>query len=176
MTIQAPLDVQVTPPATVEFASWLKDAKAHGPALQAAIDRYMKVYSEMDRAPVVYTCIDMRQGAMAAAIEVYASVVADQQSREVDAAMSPAAKGLLVAASYHFDMQKTYMVEAARLELVHKMHGDEESLELSKVAMDHAKSHSESASDMLRMATGEKPEHIDDAFGEFEKTRTRILR
>lgn len=183
MTDQAQRAVPAAPPATVEFASWLKDAKAHGPALQAAIDRYLKVYSEMDRAPVVYTCIDMRQGAMAAAIEVYASLVADQQSREGQVDLSadlptpaPAAKGLLLAASYHFDMQKDYMVEAARLELVYKMHGDEESLELSKIAMDHAKSHSGSASDMLRMAMGEKPEHLDDAFGNFAKTRARILR
>lgn len=183
MTNQVLQDVPETQPATVEFASWLKDAKAHGPALQAAIDRYLKVYSEMDRAPVVYTCIDMRQGAMAAAIEVYASKVADQQASEVHAALgaesptpAPAAKAFLVAASYHFAMQKDYMVEAARLELAHKMHGDEESLELSKVALDHAKSHSGSASDMMRMAMGEKPEHIDDAFGEFDKTRARILR
>lgn len=84
-------------------------------------------------------------------------------------------KAFLVAASYHHAMAKDYMVEAARLELAHRTHGDQESLELSKVAMAHANSHSNSAGDMMRMSIGEKPEHIDDAFDEFEKTRARIL-
>lgn len=176
MTSNTQLEVPPLRPATVEFANWLKDALAHGPALQAAIDRYGQVYSELQRAPVVNTCIEIRKGAMVAAIEAYAAMVADQQAKEVKSPLSPATKGLLLAASYHLGMEKEFIIDAARLELVHKTHGDEESLELSKIALSNAKSHSGSASDMARMANGENPVHLDDAFGEFDKTRARILR
>lgn len=176
MPSKAQLEVQPLRPATVDFANWLKDALAHGPALQAAIDRYAQVYSEMQRAPVVNTCIESRKGAMAAAIEAYAALVAAQQAKEVKASLSPATKGLLIAASYHLGMEKEFIIDAARLDLVHKTHGDEESLELSKIALSNAKSHSDSASDMARMAIGDDPVHLDDAFGEFDKTSARILR
>jgi hypothetical protein len=162
---------------------WVRDAKAHGPAVQAAVDRYMKVYSEMQRAPVVgNTCIVMRQGAMTAAIELYGSLVAEQQLRdskiteEKQASRGDPAKGLSVAAAYHNALAKEYMIEESRLKRVFDEFGDEESLELAKVALEHVQTHLGYAQDMLWMAMGEKPQKIDDPFGEFAKTVARLLR
>lgn len=163
---------------------WVRDAKAHGPALQAAIDRYQKVYSEMQQAPVVgNTCIVMRQGAMTAAIELYGSLVAEQQLRDSTATSkkqsspgNPATKGFSVAAAYHNTLAKDYMVEESRLRRIFDEHGDEESRELAKIAQEHVQMHLGFAQDMLWMAMGEKPQKIDDPFGDFAKTVAKLLR
>lgn len=163
---------------------WIRDAKAHGPALKAAIDRYHKVYSEMSRAPVAgNTCIVMRQGAMTAAIELYGTLVAEQQLRESSITSEkqprrgdPVTKGFTVAAAYHNALAKDYMIDEARLRKTYDKFADGESLELAKIAHEHVEMHLGFAQDMLWMAIGEKPRKLDDPFGEFAKTVARLLR
>jgi hypothetical protein len=163
---------------------WIRDAKAHGPALQAAIDRYQKVYGEMQQARVMgNTCIVMRQGAMKAAIELYGTLVAEQYLRDNPVTSekqsspgNPVTKGFSVAAAYHNTLAKEYMVEEARLKRVFDEFGDAESLELAKVALVHVQMHLGFAQDMLWMAMGEKPQKLDDPFGEFAKTMARLMR
>ena len=162
---------------------WIRDAKAHGPALQAAIDRYQKVYSKMQWPRAGNTCIVMRQGAMTAAIELYGSLVAEQQLRDgavtgkkQSSPGNPVNKGFSVAAAYHNTIAKEYMVEESRLKRIFDEYGDAESLELAKVALEHVQMHLGFAQDMLWMAMGEKPQKIDDPFGEFAKTVARLLR
>lgn len=155
---------------------WVRDAKAHGPAVQAAVDRYQKVYSTTP-----YTCIDKRQAAMTAAIELYCSLVAERlciAGDETSKQPSPAAeasKGLRVAAEYHRHQAQTYLEEEARLLRIYESHGDKECREMATDASDKAKTHLDAAGDMLRMALGNKPEWLDDAFGAFERAKAKIL-
>jgi hypothetical protein len=160
-------------------APWLMDAKAQGPSLQAAVDRYQKVYSDMFRG---HTCIEKRKAAMTAALELYISLVAERLyvddhwlSKTPELPKDQANKGFSVAAAYHQDIAKTYLVEEARLKRVYDEFGSPESLELASIASDHAKKHLSYAGDMLRMALGQKPVEIGDEFGEFTKTLERLL-
>lgn len=161
---------------------WVRDAKAHGSAVQAAVDRYQKVYNGMGRSTTSYTCIDKRQAAMTAAIELYCSLVAellciagDETSKKPPSSAAEASKGLRVAAEYHRHQAQTYLEEEARLLRIYESHGDKECREMATDASDKAKTHLDAAGDMLRMALGNKPEWLDDAFGAFERAKAKIL-
>jgi hypothetical protein len=161
---------------------WIRDAKSHGPALQAAIDRYIKVYGDMGQERKMYTCIDKRQGAMTAAIELYFTLVAEQQPtnnavavEEQSAPANPGMKGLLVAVAYHNNLSKAHLDEADRLFLAYEQSNCDESRQLAKIAHDHALKHTMCANDMMRMAMGEKPDLINDPMGEFAKVMARLL-
>lgn len=172
----------VTPKASDVAEPWVRDAKAHGPALQAAIDRYNKVYSDMGLERKMHTCIDKRQGAMTAAIELYCTLVAEQQStsnaltvEDQPAPASPGLKGLLVAVAYHNKLSKACLDEADRLFLAYEDSKCEETRMLAKIAHENSVKHMQCASDMMHMAMGEKPVLIDDPLDEFAMTMARLL-
>jgi hypothetical protein len=161
---------------------WAMDASSRGPALQAAASRYRKVFHEMGGPNSSSTCIEKAEAAMSAAIELYASLVAELQyifdhddSKTRPSPAAEAGKGLCVAAEYHRHQAQTFMEEEGRLIRIYESHGDMESREMAKDASDKAKIHLDAASDMLFMAIGQKPECLDDAFGAFEKARAKIL-
>jgi hypothetical protein len=161
---------------------WMRDAISRGPALQSAASLYRKVFFDMGGPNSSSTCVDKAEAAMTAAIGQYVTLVADLQyrddhenSRKPPSPAAEASKGLCVAAAYHRHQAHTYMEEEARLLRIYESHGDEQSRELAILASDKAKTHLDCAGDMLRMAIGEKPEWLDDAFGAFEKARAKIL-
>lgn len=161
---------------------WVMDASLRGPALQAAACRYRKVFHDMGGPNSSSTCIEKAEAAMTAAIELYASLVAELQYRDDHensnkrpSAAAESGKGLCVAAEYHQHQAKTYMEEEARLLRIYESHGDMECREMARDASDKAKTHLNAAGDMLRMALGQKPEWLDDAFGAFEKAKAKIL-
>ncbi|WP_274644217.1 hypothetical protein [Pseudomonas serbica] len=158
---------------------WLKDSILRGPALQAAASRYRKVFYE---AGGPNSSVEKGEVAMAAAIGLYVTLVADLQyrddqenSRKQPSPAAEASKGLRVAAAYHRHQAQTFLEEEGRLLRIYESHGDMESREMAKDASDKAKMHLDAGVDMLLMAIGNAPECLDDAFGAFEKARAKIL-
>lgn len=155
--------------ASVSPKPWIEDAMVCGPALEKAIDRYLRVFDEMGQARKGHTCIVKRQGAMAAAIETYVSMVSEQQFDEAKMSSRPlagAVSGFLVASLYHDDQAKTCKAEADRLRLALDGNGDRETLKLWEEAVTKTEAHIGFANDMRRMAMGEKPENCSDEFAE----------
>lgn len=155
--------------ASMSPGPWIKDAQACGPALEKAIARYLRVFDEMGQARNIYTCIDKRQGAMAAAIETYLSLVSEQQINDAKQSFRPlaaAVSGFLVASLYHDDQARTCKAEADRLRLALDRNGDRETLKLWEEAVARTEAHIGFANDMRRMAMGEKPENCSEEFAQ----------